>query len=891
MRHNQSQLNAYRGILKNKNLATIMESGLTAPLGSTKRKQAQKVLSILKKTAMDGQGGPALHVKRVNLQLKPRVIDYSNFLILPPTPPIRVQIGDNAPTPKPVYDGQGYPGPMGSPSPMAGSTLNLSSKVAPVGLNIPKYAPSVLSRVGSGLGVARGGLAALTTGPVGMGITAASVGVPKLARNPIFGLQDRLVDHPAIPGMGTANSTVPYQEVLPKGQTATGNRVGAATAAATASAAPVTFGMPGGLRRGGPGTATSGPMQGPKQFNPNEGRSISDLSIEMANNHGIFADGGPTSPPRFPGVQGAIDAGMGPTMFAYNTLAEGGEVLRQQMPWASTEMLEGGGLEERLKRIKESTRKSWGLDQMEGQLNSLIASGSTLGGSLTDYIRGRDEYLNETEGLINDLKQSSLKMDMSDPSTRSNMNQHFNYLYEMRGRQNKRYIEFLKMSTDEYSIKIQGATNFYNTTLAAYQTELASAEAITKEQYNVHFTSLTEAYEQVAGAEKRELEMKILVNQEKKSRLDLVGQTIELEGQNSGSYTNLKKTLQDMGSIGPNGEWIINQNAIRFSGPDAQKLPYVMEEAVRAGMFTYGKDNEKFPVDAARAKQVVANALGQLDKMEKMQLIDPSEAGYMRGRLRSTLENSFKGNTTFLDAAKVPLYRQAVESLAKPGWFGRVGRTPTRDEFIKAWGTKGAGLDMEILNSIYSNLDESIKGGTSGASYINEFFREAGALAQPGELIEQDSLLRRKILQDYSQSLRADDIIGEMIVNQGGGPAGQSQGQGNRPQRNNNPLNIKSSSFTQQYAGVSGVDPSPASDGGNFLIFNSPEAGFQGAMQLLSTPGYMNLTVDGAMKRWSNSGYGGEVLPGLGGTPMRNLTREQLFQLVQIMAHKEGYYD
>jgi hypothetical protein len=115
-------------------------------------------------------------------------------------------------------------------------------------------------------------------------------------------------------------------------------------------------------------------------------------------------------------------------------------------------------------------------------------------------------------------------------------------------------------------------------------------------------------------------------------------------------------------------------------------------------------------------------------------------------------------------------------------------------------------------------------------------------------------------------------------------------GTGNRPQRNNNPLNIKASEFTQQYPGVVGIDPSPATDGGNFLTFATPEAGFQAAQRLLQNPNYQSLSVDAAMRRWSNNGYGDEILPSLRGRAMASLAPAELASLVQEMARIEGYY-
>lgn len=112
----------------------------------------------------------------------------------------------------------------------------------------------------------------------------------------------------------------------------------------------------------------------------------------------------------------------------------------------------------------------------------------------------------------------------------------------------------------------------------------------------------------------------------------------------------------------------------------------------------------------------------------------------------------------------------------------------------------------------------------------------------------------------------------------------------NRPQRNNNPLNIKMSSATSTYPGVTGVDPKEASDGGKFLVFATPQDGFNAAKRLLQAPSYSNLTLDAAMKRWSGGGYGGEILPSLANKRISELTPLQLDTLIQTMAKREGFY-
>jgi hypothetical protein len=80
----------------------------------------------------------------------------------------------------------------------------------------------------------------------------------------------------------------------------------------------------------------------------------------------------------------------------------------------------------------------------------------------------------------------------------------------------------------------------------------------------------------------------------------------------------------------------------------------------------------------------------------------------------------------------------------------------------------------------------------------------------------------------------------------------------NRSDRNNNPGNIKVSSYTKEFDGVIGVESDPALDGGNFLIFENPEAGINaiGRLLLEGRP-YDNKTAEQAIKTYNGGGsYG-----------------------------------
>lgn len=154
-------------------------------------------------------------------------------------------------------------------------------------------------------------------------------------------------------------------------------------------------------------------------------------------------------------------------------------------------------------------------------------------------------------------------------------------------------------------------------------------------------------------------------------------------------------------------------------------------------------------------------------------------------------------------------------------------------------------------------------------------------LPSDNELMKKYNLTPEE-LQQYKSSRGLNSV--------GGDTKKASQGI-TRAQRNNNPLNIKISNFTKNFEGVVGTDSKPAADGGKFITFNSPQAGFNAGVKLLKTPGYLNLDVDKAMKRWSNNGYGVDVAPQFAGRKIKDLSDEELQTLIQLMAKREGYYN
>jgi len=111
---------------------------------------------------------------------------------------------------------------------------------------------------------------------------------------------------------------------------------------------------------------------------------------------------------------------------------------------------------------------------------------------------------------------------------------------------------------------------------------------------------------------------------------------------------------------------------------------------------------------------------------------------------------------------------------------------------------------------------------------------------------------------------------------------------------NANPLNIKLGSETRWHIamGVAIISTIVPLDGGRFLKFDSPESGFRAAVALLAAPGYCELSVDQALRKWSNNGYGAEIVQGTllsARKVVADLTDRDLKVLLAAMAMAEGY--
>lgn len=110
----------------------------------------------------------------------------------------------------------------------------------------------------------------------------------------------------------------------------------------------------------------------------------------------------------------------------------------------------------------------------------------------------------------------------------------------------------------------------------------------------------------------------------------------------------------------------------------------------------------------------------------------------------------------------------------------------------------------------------------------------------------------------------------------------------------NNPLNLKYGDFLAAAGAKPGqaAQPGPGetpAQAGHFAMFPDVQTGIKASVDTLKGPGYRDLPVDAAMRRWSNNGYGAEVAPQeLRGKKIGELSDEEMTKLVGSMAQRES---
>jgi hypothetical protein len=407
----------------------------------------------------------------------------------------------------------------------------------------------------------------------------------------------------------------------------------------------------------------------------------------------------------YPGVQEAVESSRSPTMYAFETMTDPSNIITGGKTYGQA--------------IVENQANLWdrynigGLQEQEDTYRRL---GATLPDDLVSYVRGRDEYLNRTDQMINEfIAGLPTTTDMSDPLNQTKSKDYLNYLYTLRGAQNQRYIDYVNTSVTKHTADLQNISDNLGTALSAYQSELQATNIMTTDMYNTYRAALVDLYNNVQDAPLRAKQLQLLNEQviaaaaqnvsagsKALDQYNYIEDAAELDDHmlDSKGYLlrqvegNLIGLIDEYMAIQPtmNPRSIVTQYAagvgrILWAGPDAER-------------------EDKAPITLQEKIRIAENAIDEFTTVATLQTFpDAYTVGIDNAEAIKNKMSSLLGNT--LNQGGIPqALRKAVSSLDAKGRFGIGERDVTEQEFIKKFEeeTTRAGMSEELARLLAESI-------------------------------------------------------------------------------------------------------------------------------------------------------------------------------------------
>jgi len=443
--------------------------------------------------------------------------------------------------------------------------------------------------------------------------------------------------------------------------------------------------------------------------------------------------GAPPTIESYPGVQAAVDANKGASAFALETMLKD-----KESPYYT-----GTTLGQAYVDAEKDLWDKYNIEELRDQSDLMKKIGATLPTDIQTFIIERDENLNETENRINTYLKDLESQDMSDPLKRRDANRYLNYLYTLRGAQNRRYVDFMKDSLDRFDARtVETNTNLKNA-LDDFQMALNRSDLITKDTYDSYSKALADMYTSVEGAPLREKQLAAMDADILRTYAQIASENAKASEQ--GSYVDALDDLKnadiydnkgfimpelDIASVLTNlrGSGVSLDNILRVVVAKTGNLLNASNEAATE----YGDT-----VDMEFKEQTAESILSQLESLSDLSLADgdiasagtyrnyATDVARLMGRLAGR-EMSKETNETVMEGAI-----KTVETLSKKGWFG-FGEIPSKEEFLEKFSEEtGTVVPSEVGEAIYTALEKYE--GTPD-SFVKDFLYVNGTPMSPEQI-------------------------------------------------------------------------------------------------------------------------------------------------------------
>ena len=233
---------------------------------------------------------------------------------------------------------------------------------------------------------------------------------------------------------------------------------------------------------------------------------------------------------QYPGLFEAVQAGIGAKTWSYQIMSDK-EKMKQLFPGMPEDSFPvGASLARNLDSLEATLKKQFNVDGYLDALNQKKATSLDFTKDVTGYITARDEYLADVDKLIDKTHTSMLGMDMGNPEVAKRMNNYNNYLYVLKGRQTKRYGDWLKTSIDDFNNELTFAQNQYDSAYAKFSDMYKTKAAITSEDIKTAESMLKDMYDNLDGRELKSEQLYKIKLDNKKTYAELMKDSIDAFG-------------------------------------------------------------------------------------------------------------------------------------------------------------------------------------------------------------------------------------------------------------------------------------------------------------------------------------------------------------------------
>lgn len=417
-------------------------------------------------------------------------------------------------------------------------------------------------------------------------------------------------------------------------------------------------------------------------------------------------------------AQSAVDEKTGAGMFAMN------QILDPNNPFTH-----GKTLGETEAANQQTLWDKYNIGGLQDQIVKMTAEGAVLPDNVTAYIKGRDQFLQQTDQQINNFITTAMSSTaMSDPNNAAKANAQLNYLYTLRGRQNQTYIGYLNDAVSQHQASLNNITNLYSTALNSYENDLKNSSAITESQYNMYTTALSDMYTAVDGAPLQQAQLDVMAAQIAGTAAQQVTDATKLseqtgfiaQGNKLEGYvwdknhlatlgTDLVKQIQDFSALDPtispaNIIQVYTQGVLNYMSAADEKSGVTGTGVTSAGKTQMGEQAITQFANLAIAGADNANTV----------LLAQTSADQVAQKLANHIGGQISATT-----GKAEALMGAVKTLSPTGWFASK-EPPSEEKFVKTVteATKNP-LDESIARAVYAVFQRYIQDGGTASGAVN----------------------------------------------------------------------------------------------------------------------------------------------------------------------------